>query len=62
VGDSCHVHSSSPLPVSNQVQGMGYSKSEVETGMVVLQLETSAAAFELETSAAALVGDRCDWS
>jgi hypothetical protein len=48
-GDSCHVHSSSPLPVSDQVQGVGYSESEVETNMTALQLETFVATLELET-------------
>jgi hypothetical protein len=40
--------------VSDQVQGAGYSKSEVETSMTPLKLETSTAALELETSAASL--------
>jgi hypothetical protein len=53
-GDSCHLHSSSPLHAYDQVQGTGYSKSEVETDMAVLQLETSATALKLETSVAAL--------
>jgi hypothetical protein len=52
--DSCHVHSSSPLATSDQVQGMGYSESEVETDMAHLELETNAAALELETDAVAL--------
>jgi hypothetical protein len=53
-GDSYHVHSSSPLPVFDQVQGMDYSESEVETDAAVLQLETFAAALELEMDAATL--------
>jgi hypothetical protein len=53
-GDSCHVHSSSLLPASDQLQGMGYSESEVETDTSALQLETSMTALELETDAAAL--------
>jgi hypothetical protein len=54
-GDSCHVHSSPPLPVPpHQVQGMGYSESEVETDVAALQLETSETALELETDMAAL--------
>jgi hypothetical protein len=53
-GDSCHVHSSSPLPASDQVQGLGYSESEVETDTATLQLETSAVTLELETDAADL--------
>jgi hypothetical protein len=52
--DSCHVHSLSPLAASDQVQGAGYSESEVETDMAILKLETDAAALELETDAAAL--------
>jgi hypothetical protein len=51
-GDSCHVHSLSPLPASDQVQGSGYSKSEVETDVTALQLETFMAALELETDVA----------
>jgi hypothetical protein len=50
-GDSCHVYSSSPLPTSDQVQGAGYSESEVETDVAALQLETSATDLELETGA-----------
>jgi hypothetical protein len=42
------------LPAADQVQGIGYFESEVETDMAVLQLETSAAALELETDVAAL--------
>jgi hypothetical protein len=40
--------------VSDQVQGSGYSESEVETDVASIQLETSAATLELETDAAAL--------
>jgi hypothetical protein len=54
VGDSCHVHSSSHLPSSDQVQGTCYSESEVETDPTALQLKTSVTALELETDAAAL--------
>jgi hypothetical protein len=54
VGDSYHIHSSSPLPVSDQVQGAGYSESEVETDAAALQLETSTADLELETNVTAL--------
>jgi hypothetical protein len=54
VGDSCHIHSSSPLSAVDQVQGTGYSESKVETDVAALQLETSAAALKLETDAAAL--------
>jgi hypothetical protein len=50
--DSCHIHSSSPLSTSDQVQG--YSKSNVETDGVALELETDAATPELETDAADL--------
>jgi hypothetical protein len=53
-GDSCHVHSSSPLVVSNQVEGPRYFKSEVETNVFDLELETDAADLELETDVAAL--------
>jgi hypothetical protein len=52
--DSCHKHSSSPLPAADLVQGAGYSESEMETEAANLKLETNAAAFELETDAAAL--------
>jgi hypothetical protein len=52
--DSCHVHSLLPLIASNQVQGLGYSESEVETDVATLQLETYAASLELDTDAAAL--------
>jgi hypothetical protein len=38
--------------VSNQVQGVGYFKSKVETSMTVLELETSVAALQLEMDAA----------
>jgi hypothetical protein len=48
VGDSSHVHSSSPLAASDQVQGAGYSKSEVETNLAALQLENSVTDLELE--------------
>jgi hypothetical protein len=69
--DSCHIHSLSPLPTSDQVQGSGYSESEVETDTAGLQLETSAvalelemdvAALELETDATGLVGDERTYS
>jgi hypothetical protein len=53
-GDSCHVHSSSPLPVSDQVQGVGYTKSEVETDAAALELETFTTTLELEMNTAAL--------
>jgi hypothetical protein len=53
--DSCHVHSSSPLAVSDQLQGVGYSESEVETDDAsTLELETDATPLELETNAAPL--------
>jgi hypothetical protein len=52
--DSCHVHSSSPLATSDQVQGAGYSESEMETNMVDLKLETDAATLELEMDTTAL--------
>jgi citrate lyase synthetase len=54
VAGSCHVHSLSPLAISNQVQGAGYSESEVETDVIDLKLETDVAALKLETNAAAL--------
>jgi hypothetical protein len=54
VGNSCHVHSSSQLPMSDQVQGTGYSESKVETDAAALQLETSVTAIELETGTGAL--------
>jgi hypothetical protein len=53
-GDSCHVYSLSPLPMSSQVHGVGYSKSEVETDMAALELESSIAALELQMNATAL--------
>jgi hypothetical protein len=53
-GDSYHVHSSSPLVASDQVQGVGYYESEVETDVAALQLETSAACLKLEKDATAL--------
>jgi hypothetical protein len=52
--DSYHIHSSSPLAVSKQVQGTEYSESEVETDAAALKLETDAAALKLETDTAAL--------
>jgi hypothetical protein len=52
--DSCHVHSLSPLAVTDQVQGAGYSKSEVETDIADLQLETDVATLELETDTTTL--------
>jgi hypothetical protein len=39
---------------SNQVQGPGYSESEVETSAAALQLHTSAATLKLETGEAPL--------
>jgi hypothetical protein len=54
VVDSCHVHSSSPLATSDQVQGVGYSESEVETNMTALELETDMATLELEMDATSL--------
>jgi uncharacterized membrane protein len=54
-GDSCNIHSSSPLPVSpHQVQGMSYFESEMETDVAALQMEISTATLELETDAIAL--------
>jgi hypothetical protein len=53
-GDSCHVHSSLPLTASDQVQGVGNSKSEVETDVAALELETSATTLELDTNTATL--------
>jgi hypothetical protein len=53
-GDSYHVHSSSPLAASDQVQGVGYYESEAETDAAALQLETSAACLKLEKDATAL--------
>jgi hypothetical protein len=52
--DSCHIHSSSPLAMSDQVQGAGYSESEVEIDAATLKLETDATTLKLETDAAAL--------
>jgi hypothetical protein len=52
--DSSHVHSSSSLVVFDQVQGAGYSESEVEIDVAALELETDVAALKLETDAAAL--------
>jgi hypothetical protein len=52
--DSCHVHSSSPLTTADQMHGMGYSESEMETDTTDLELETDATAFELETDTIAL--------
>jgi hypothetical protein len=52
--DSCHVHFSSPLAASDQAQGAGYSKSEVETDVVDLGLETDATPLEVETNTAIL--------
>jgi hypothetical protein len=54
VSDSCHVHFSSPLPVSDQVHGLGYSESEVETNAAALELEMNVATLELETDTTAL--------
>jgi hypothetical protein len=54
VGDSCHIHSLSPFPASDQVQGSGYSESEVETDAAALQMETFVTALELEMDAAGL--------
>jgi hypothetical protein len=51
VADSCHIHSLSPLATSDQVQGVGYSESEVETDATNLELETDAATLKLETYA-----------
>jgi hypothetical protein len=53
-GDSRHVYSLSPLAASDQVQGLGYSGSKVETDVVALQLETSAATLELAMDSVAL--------
>jgi hypothetical protein len=52
--DSCHVHSLSPLAVTDQVQGARYSKSEVESDIADLQLETVVATLELETDTTTL--------
>jgi hypothetical protein len=54
VGDSYHVHFLSPLPTYDEVQGVGYSESEVETDTIALQLETSTADLELEMNTTAL--------
>jgi hypothetical protein len=51
--DSCHIHSLLPLAASDQVQGAGYSESEVETDVVDLKLETNVAALKLEMDIAA---------
>jgi hypothetical protein len=40
--------------MTDQVQGAGYSESEVETDVADLELETDAADLELETDAATL--------
>jgi hypothetical protein len=40
--------------MSDQVQGVGYSESEVEIDVVALELETSVGAPKLEMNAAAL--------
>jgi hypothetical protein len=53
-GDSSHIHLSSPLPAFDQVQGLGYVESEVETDATALQLESSMASLELVTSVAGL--------
>jgi hypothetical protein len=42
----------------DQVQGEGYSESEVETSATTLELETDAAALELEIDTAALELER----
>jgi hypothetical protein len=47
--DSCHIHSSSPLAMSDQVQGAGYSESKVEIDATTLKLETDTSALDLET-------------
>jgi hypothetical protein len=52
--DSCHIHYLLPLATSNQVQGVGYSKSEVEIDVTDLKLETDVATLELEMDVAAL--------
>jgi hypothetical protein len=54
VVDTCHIHSLLPLAAADQVQGAGYSESEVETDVVDLKLETDVAALELEMDATAL--------
>jgi hypothetical protein len=50
--DSCHVHFSSPLAMADQVQGVRYSESEVETDATDLELETDVASHEMEMDAA----------
>jgi hypothetical protein len=53
--DSCHVYSSSPLAASDQVQGAGYSKSEVENDVeAALKFEMDASPLELEMGASPL--------
>jgi hypothetical protein len=42
------------LTASDQVQGVGNSKSEVETDVAALELETSATTLELDTNTATL--------
>jgi ABC-type sulfate transport system substrate-binding protein len=54
VVDSCHISSSSLLAASDQVQGVGYFKSEVETDAAALKLEIDVVALEMETDTAAL--------
>jgi hypothetical protein len=54
MGDSCHIHSLSPLPALDQLQAMVYSESEVETDAAALQLETSMTTVELEMDTTAL--------
>jgi hypothetical protein len=54
VVDSCHVHSLSSLAASDQVQGVGYFESEVETDVADLKLKTDVAALELETDTTTL--------
>jgi hypothetical protein len=51
--DSCHVHFSLPLVVADQVQGVRYSESEVETDTTDPKLETDVASHEMEMDAAA---------
>jgi hypothetical protein len=51
--DSSHVHSSSPLTAFDQVQGVGYFDSEVETDVTTLESET-VAALKLEKDAVPL--------
>jgi hypothetical protein len=52
--DSCHVHSSSPLTTTDQMHGVGYSESEMETDATDLELETDTIALKLETDVIAL--------